>query len=194
MKKDGLIYTFIFVVLFAFLFVFLLSLANSATAEQVKLNEEEKEYKALFAVLGLADSNSARKELFPEGLPEYPLNLENDGRSIWINRFSGKGLWGTINGILAIDSDSSRIAGLALLSHSETPGLGGRIDEPWFKTQFSGEKIGSVGIRLKKGTGTGDPDPDNSEVDAVTGASLTSAAVEVIVNDQIHMWKTGGEK
>jgi len=194
MKKDGLIYTFIFVVLSAFLFVFLLSLANNATAEQVKLNEEEKEYQALFSVLGLEDSSSARKELFPEGLPEYPLTLDSDGQSIWINRFSGKGLWGTISGIMAIDNQSSRISGLALLSHSETPGLGGRIDETWFKEQFRGEKIGSAGIKLIKGAGTGDTDPDNSEVDAVTGASLTSASVELIVNNQIQLWKSGGDK
>ncbi|MCK5735709.1 MAG: FMN-binding protein, partial [Spirochaetaceae bacterium] len=61
----------------------------------------------------------------------------------------------------------------------------GRIEEDWFKDQFRGEVIPENGITVRKGEGGSDKDPDNGVVDGVTGASLTSTAMEVIVNNQI---------
>ncbi|PIE04937.1 MAG: hypothetical protein CSA76_01630 [Spirochaetales bacterium] len=81
------------------------------------------------------------------------------------------------------------MAGLDIISHSETPGLGGRIEEDWFKQQFRNEKIGTNGITVRKGEGGSDKDPDNSRVDGVTGASLTSASMEKIINDEIEVFR-----
>ncbi len=73
------------------------------------------------------------------------------------------------------------------LNH-ETPGLGGRIDEAWFKEQFKGEYAAN-GIVVKHGGSGGDTDPDNGQVDGITGASRTSDSIQVIVNQQIDKIK-----
>ncbi|MDF1568486.1 MAG: FMN-binding protein, partial [Spirochaetaceae bacterium] len=83
-------------------------------------------------------------------------------------------------------SSLSQIIGLDVISHSETPGLGGRIEEDWFKDQFREEQIGPDGITVRKGEGGVDDDKENSTVDGITGASLTSAAMEVIINNEIE--------
>ncbi|MDT8298577.1 MAG: FMN-binding protein, partial [Spirochaetaceae bacterium] len=108
------------------------------------------------------------------------------GRDVMVKQFQGNGLWGTITGVLAVDSSLSQIIGLDVISHSETPGLGGRIEEDWFKDQFREEQIGPDGITVRKGEGGVDDDKENSTVDGITGASLTSAAMEVIINNEIE--------
>ena len=46
---------------------------------------------------------------------------------------SGKGLWSTLYGYLALDSDLNTVKGLTFYQHGETPGLGGEIEKPWFQ-------------------------------------------------------------
>ncbi len=53
----------------------------------------------------------------------------------------GKGLWSTMYGFLALDSDANTIKGFAYYSHGETPGLGGEVDNPAWKNQWIGKKI-----------------------------------------------------
>ncbi|MFQ3547727.1 MAG: FMN-binding protein [Termitinemataceae bacterium] len=101
---------------------------------------------------------------------------------------AGPGLWGTIRGIIAVDHQVERIQGFRIITHNETPGLGGRIDEGWFTAQFTGEKIPIEGIRIRQGSGLGDTDPNNGELDAVTGASRTSQAVQDIVNRELSVF------
>ena len=116
---------------------------------------------------------------------ESIVKADINGNILLVKQFSGQGLWGTVTGVIAVNRDVSRIIGLDIISHEETPGLGGRIEEDWFKDQFRGEAIPDSGIKVKKGEGGSDNNPDNGIVDGVTGASLTSAAMEVIVNNQI---------
>ena len=107
-----------------------------------------------------------------------------DGKTVIAKEFSGSGLWGAINGVLAVTSDVERTVGIEIISHNETPGLGGRIDEPWFKKQLRNEKIEDGTIRVGGG-GDGDTDSDNAEIDAITGASRTSDAMQVILDNEL---------
>jgi len=107
------------------------------------------------------------------------------GRDILIKRFSGQALWGTVSGVIAVDESVSEIIGFEIISQNETPGLGGRIEESWFTQQFRGETIPPEGIIVAKGEGKPDYDTDNGSIDGITGASLTSARIEKIVNSEI---------
>ena len=51
------------------------------------------------------------------------------------------GFWGPIDGYLGVDSRAERILGIAFTRQGETPGLGGRIVEAWFREQFRGKPI-----------------------------------------------------
>jgi Na+-transporting NADH:ubiquinone oxidoreductase subunit C len=66
----------------------------------------------------------------------------------------GYGLWSTLYGFLALESDANTIAGLGFYEHGETPGLGGEVDNPRWKAQWPGKQAyrdGEVEIALLKG-------------------------------------------
>ncbi len=92
----------------------------------------------------------------------------------------GYGLWSTLYGFLALESDGNTIAGLGFYEHGETPGLGGEVDNPRWKAQWPGKEVyedGDPVIRLIKGSV--DPNAANAEhkVDGLAGATLTSKGV-----------------
>lgn len=194
MKKDGLIYTVIVSIVSAFLFVFLLSLAYGATKGRVEENQKRIEARAYLVAAGIkvvedTDIEASFNTFFPNfnSNSAYQTTTVN-GKSVVVSPFLGNGLWGTITGVLGMSSDLQRLVGFEIVSHVETPGLGGRIDESWFKTQFIGE-YAVKGIIVRHGGSGGDTDPDNGQVDGITGASRTSDSIQVIVNQQIEKIK-----
>ncbi|MGB0958106.1 MAG: Na(+)-translocating NADH-quinone reductase subunit C, partial [Litorivicinus sp.] len=63
----------------------------------------------------------------------------------------GYGLWSTLYGFMALESDVNTVAGLTFYSHAETPGLGGEVDNPAWKAQWVGKNVyddGEVALRL----------------------------------------------
>lgn len=88
----------------------------------------------------------------------------------------GSGLWGPISGVLGLGGDLAALTGVTFTEQGETPGLGARIEEPWFKAQFKG-KTGPFHM-VPEGTGSKSP----QEFDAITGATITSSAVRDMVN------------
>jgi Na+-transporting NADH:ubiquinone oxidoreductase subunit C len=194
MKKDGLIYTVIISIISAFLFVFLLSLAYGATKGKVEENQKLTEARAYLVASGIEvdedmDIETSFNTYFPDFNTSSAYQTTNvNGKAVVVSPFQGNGLWGTITGVIGMTYDLQRIVGFEIVSHVETPGLGGRIDELWFKTQFNGEYAAN-GIIVKHGGSGGDTDPDNGEVDGITGASRTSDSIQVIVNQQIDRIK-----
>lgn len=100
----------------------------------------------------------------------------SEGYSIPI---SGKGLWSTIYGYLAIEPDGKTIKGLTFYKHGETPGLGAEIEKDWFTSNFIGKQIVSpsgdlVSVQVIKGH----VDPGDLEayhkVDGISGATMTT--------------------
>jgi len=194
MKKDGFLYTVIFTFIGTFVFVLALSFANESTREIVEANQEVAFYKALLDAAGIEYGDNVQEaynQAFPGVNPEETqlFTTQKNGQEIWIRRFSGSGLWGTITGVLALNDKADRIVGMEIITHNETPGLGGRIEEDWFINQFTGEYIGSGKLVVNKGTGGADSDHENQEVDGVTGASLTSKSMQTIINQTIELIK-----
>ena len=93
---------------------------------------------------------------------------------------SGYGLWGIMNGFLALEGDGSTIRGIGFYDHKETPGLGGEISNPRWQAQWQGKQLydnsGNVVFQVVKGGGQGE-----SQVDALSGATLTSRGVENMI-------------
>ena len=89
---------------------------------------------------------------------------------------SGPGLWGEILAVIGLDAGPGNILGVTFVKHNETPGLGARIDETWFKEQFRG-KTGPFRL-APEGTRSESP----GEIDAITGATVTSTAVRELLN------------
>ncbi len=93
----------------------------------------------------------------------------------------GYGLWSTLYGFMALEGDGNTVAGLGFYEHAETPGLGGEVDNPNWKAQWTGKQVyqdDEVGLRLVKG---GADRADKYGVDALAGATLTSRGVDNLV-------------
>lgn len=97
----------------------------------------------------------------------------------------GYGLWGTMFGYLALEGDLETIAGLGFYSQKETPGLGGEVDNPLWKAQWPGVKLygeqKEVSIALVKNRSPEGSPRAQYEVDALSGATLTTRGVENLV-------------
>ena len=100
--------------------------------------------------------------------------------------FDGAALWGALRGYLGVNADLTETTGLVFTYQNETPGLGGRIDEDWYKAQFRGLPI-SKGSNLAYGAF------DSYKLDAVTGATQTSSAVLRTVNKALNETVFAGE-
>ena len=91
--------------------------------------------------------------------------------------YAGSGLWGPINGIVALNPDLSTLKGVTILHQEETPGLGSRITEQAYLDTFRGKDFTS-GLKL---TPPGKAKAAN-EIDAITGATLSPKAFLQILN------------
>jgi Na+-transporting NADH:ubiquinone oxidoreductase subunit C len=87
----------------------------------------------------------------------------------------GPGLWGEIGAVIGFHPDLRTMMGIDFIKQNETPGLGARITESWFKEQFRG-KTGPF-VMVEEGRSS-----KPNEVDAITGATRTSAFVLKIIN------------
>jgi Na+-transporting NADH:ubiquinone oxidoreductase subunit C len=98
---------------------------------------------------------------------------------------AGKGFWGNIYGILALNDEMSQIKGIVFTNHNETPGLGARIEEEWFREQFRGlEMEDAPGPEKYLIISKADPEKRN-HIDAITGATMTSSLLQILLNDEI---------
>jgi Na+-transporting NADH:ubiquinone oxidoreductase subunit C len=112
-------------------------------------------------------------------LPLY-YSQEGDEIKSYILPISGKGLWSTIYGYLALERDVNTVMGITFYQHGETPGLGGEIVQNWFRSNFVGKKIYSpegelVSITVIKGKveGTVAESEQYHYVDGISGSTLT---------------------
>jgi len=99
---------------------------------------------------------------------------------------------------LAVDESVSQIVGIQIVSHNETPGLGGRVADPWFKEQFRGLKVKNGKIQVTYGSeaGSGKANKEEGIADGITGASRTSQSMDTILNSELSVLKKllGGTK
>ena len=109
-----------------------------------------------------------------------------DGSLKYVVPVYGMGLWGLISGYIGIDSDKNTVYGAYFTHESETAGLGAEIkDNKAWQAQFKGKKItkgGIDGIALSVVKRSELKDP-SVQCDAVTGATLTSDGVSLMLKD-----------
>lgn len=96
----------------------------------------------------------------------------------------GQGYQGKIKIIFAMDPGLSRILGMEVVDSVETPGLGARIREPFFKDQFRDLQAASP-IECVKSA-----DPADNRIQAITSATVSSKAVVSIINSGISELKS----
>lgn len=136
------------------------------------------------------------KKLEDRKLPVYVANV--DGQTKYIVTLKGTGLWGPIWGYIALNEDKNTVYGTYFSHASETPGLGANIAETPFQKQFIGKHILNsqnefVSIAVMK---AGHMAEGQDQVDAISGGTITSKAVEKMLRDCLsqydEFYKNGG--
>ncbi|MCP4645429.1 MAG: Na(+)-translocating NADH-quinone reductase subunit C [bacterium] len=121
-------------------------------------------------------------------LPKYATvhQVVKDGEvDMVILQVWGEGLWNTMYGYLALDKDGETIRGLTFYDQGETPGLGAEVLNPKWVDRWPGRKAfddsGAPAIAMRKG-GAGTVEDDPHGFDGLSGATITSRAVESLLN------------
>jgi Na+-transporting NADH:ubiquinone oxidoreductase subunit C len=183
-----------------FLFTALVSGIYEINQERIAINEEIKLQKIVLEVLGIEPDLKARdirvREIFENRVKVVERNgrilyrgFAEDGETLIGYAFPlfGAGFWGSLYGMMGIDPQLERVIKVAFYRHSETPGLGGRITETWFKDQFAGKRLLAPGMESKyfylvpPGTSRAE-----NELDAITGATGTSRGVERLLDGNLR--------
>ncbi len=194
MKKA--ILTVLFTILVTVVFVAPISLVYLLTRERVALNEEVFLKRAVLSAAGIPVPPPTPM-LLPRSPPgrrrSRPRRSRSTGSSpgrAGMRSRRRAGPPGTCSSARApgcgarsrprvgFDAALERLTGVDFLKQSETPGLGARIAEAWFKEQFRGKKGPFTTV------GEGEPAAEN-QFDAITGATITSNAVMGILNGAI---------
>jgi Na+-transporting NADH:ubiquinone oxidoreductase subunit C len=131
------------------------------------------------------------KPLEQRNLPIYVAE-QADGSRNYIIPLLGRGLWGPLRGYIALKEDYNTIFGAIFDHDKETPGLGAEINTAQFQDQFRGKQIFDdngefVSIRVQK---AGLPPFGNHSVDGISGGTITSVGVDLMLKDVLGSYKT----
>lgn len=131
------------------------------------------------------------KDLSPENLPLYV--CEVNGEVKYVVPMLGRGLWGGLWGYMAVNDDCKTIFGAYFSHESETAGLGSPIAEQPFQERFQNKQIFAEGDSthtqvaltiVKKGQ----VKSESTEVDGLTGATLTTKGAAAMVTDGLQQY------
>ena len=198
-------YSCVMVVIVAFLLAFVSSALKDRQDANVKL-DKKKQVLAALNIRDLSDADAEAKyaEVVKDGDKAFEMNstsfksgdiavytCEVDGEKKYVVSVYGAGLWGPIWGYISVNADGNTIYGAYFNHEGETAGLGAEIkDSKAWQDLFKGKTIyaadGSVALKVLKKSEVKNP---QSEVDAVTGATLTSNGVSDMLQEGFAKYK-----
>ena len=183
-----IIYSAILVVIVAFLLAFVYQALKPMQDANVALDVK----KQILYSLNIRDLDGAEAEAkYAEVVKDEKeidgqkyYSCEINGENILVVALKGMGLWGGISGYISIHGDEVPVVYGAYFNHEgETAGLGAEIkDSQAWQEKFIGKKIfdekGNIILSVVKKV----EDPE-SQVDCVTGATLTSNGVDAMIKE-----------
>ena len=181
-----IIYSAIMVVIVAFLLAFVYQALKPMQDANVALDVKKQIlYSLNIRDLDGAEAEAKYKEVVKaekdiNGQKVYACQIGD--QQVVVVSLKGMGLWGGISGYLAVDKDD-KVYGAYFNHESETAGLGAEIkDSQEWQEKFIGKKIfdenGNVILSVVKKVENAE-----SQVDCVTGATLTSNGVDAMLKD-----------
>ncbi len=182
----------LFVVILGSITSILLLTADYLTKDLIEENKEADLKSAILDANDISYSFTNIHDVFDEKINIIEIDgltfYEDEASGSVSYLFEGGGVWGPIIGIITLESDFETILNVKILQQEETPGLGGVIAEPGYLATFIGIKM-IPSIEINKDTSANNV----NEIDAITGATRTSKAVELILNNAYTEHKTAWE-
>ncbi len=182
------------VLILAIIFGLALAFTQKVTAKHIMENRQRqiRELSQLASIGELTyDTNGKPQfkiELKPltdlkkQGLIAYEIHPINSDKIIGYSLI-GEGIgWDRLKLLIALSGDLKKITGLEIVDSRETPGLGARIVQDWFRKQY--QKPTAKPLELVKHKPQGE-----YQVQAITGATISSTAVTKIVNKTVALAK-----
>ncbi len=168
----------------------LLAFTNNVTKDKIALAEQNAAMEQMRALLPEASEFTALTE---EELTELTEGENIKGlTSVFEAKADGemkgyvftaetKGYGGMLPLMLAVRNDGT-ISGMSIMTNEETPGLGKKVESPDFTNQFN-EKPADKNFNYR------DPSDSQQKMDAVTGATISSASVMSSVNKALKAYR-----
>ncbi len=161
----------------------LLGLTYVPTHDQLKINQLEAQKLALVEILPQAAEFEEVYGTFADENGELPIlyyrALDSSGSLVGYAFFQiYPGAQDKIRIAGGVDSSFSKVTGVQIMKHSETPGLGAKITEPDFRDQFL--SISLEDMKLSK---------EGGKIDSITGATISSKAVIDALNAGVSFVK-----
>ena len=154
----------------------LLALTNSVTASTIAQRNEQANAEARKLVLESAQDFEQVK------VSEIYEAKDASGNTVgYTLKVLPSGYGGTIELMVGIDSAKGQVSGINVVSNSETAGLGAKATNPEFSDQYKGKPLEELSV-LKNGT------PGDTEIKAISGATITSTAVTNGVDAAIEVY------
>ena len=167
----------------------ILSLVEGVTRKPIAEQRRQEMLRALKTVLPPAD-NAVDIDTI-----ELKTGQDKRGRDKWRTFYRGRsggnlsgiafqvsapdGYSGEIIIMVGVDPEG-RVTGVEILRHAETPGLGDKITQPWFKGLFVGKSLDNADWRVKK---------DGGAFDQITGATISPRAVVGAVRKGLEFFR-----
>jgi Na+-transporting NADH:ubiquinone oxidoreductase subunit C len=190
-KLRRSLFTIFFMFVVTLVFIAVLSLIYVLTKERIRLNDTLVIKRAVLYTAGLQvpQSGVEADNLYRDRVREVKdeqgqvlyyeiLDAQNGELLSYVVPVLGAGLWGEIESVVGVEKDLKTLTGIEFIKQNETPGLGGRITESWFKEQFRGKRWPLEVVP------EGEP-ADDQEFQAITGATNTTNAVRGILNERL---------
>ena len=183
-----IIYSAVLVVIVAFLLAFVYQALKPMQDANVALDVK----KQILYSLNIRDLDGAaaeakyaevvKAEADKDGRKYYMCNI--DGQNVLVVQLKGMGLWGGISGYIALhDQKQPKVFGAYFNHESETAGLGAEIkDSQAWQEKFIGKRIYDDNYDVVLSVVKKVEDPE-TQVDVVTGATLTSVGVDAMIKD-----------
>lgn len=159
--EPGMATLIVVLVVISAIVAFGLGLIDMVTAPQIALNEEKEKQEAMEAVL---PTESYEEVPYTPEDGSIVNNIYRAGDEGWVIQVSPNGFSGAVVTMVGVTKEGT-VSGVSIVSHAETSGLGANATKTSFRDQFIG-KSGVVTVNK-----------DGGEIDALTGATITSRAV-----------------
>ena len=165
----------------------LLALTNSVTASTIAQRNEQANAEARKLVLESAQDFEEVKDVKTDNskgveVSEIYEAKDASGNTLgYTLKVLPSGYGGTIELMVGIDSAKGQVSGINVVSNSETAGLGAKSTDPEFSDQYKGKPLEELSV-LKNGT------PGDTEIKAISGATITSTAVTNGVDAAIEVY------
>lgn len=172
----------------------ILAAVENVTREPIAEQRRLQMLRALSAVLPEFDNNPDADTV------TMTTGTDRQGRPVDTTFYRGRKdhqLTGTAFQVVAPDGYSGNIAvmvgirpdhsihAIEILTHAETPGLGDKISEPWYKALFTNKTLDNSDWRVKK---------DGGDFDQLTGATISARAVVGAVRTGLELYREHEEK